>query len=118
MDLEAKVEVRNFVKRLIKTIRFLYQVTVASKEPTIAQMKEVLVRNYSEKDEESLEVLCVRYEGKSAELEKYLEQHFKDIPTKMEVEQATARAGLEAELKSLQEAEVEEASIKPSQMEV
>jgi len=93
LDLEAKVEV-----------------TVASKEPTIAQMKEVLVRNYSEKDEESLEVLCVRYEGKSAELEKYLEQHFKDIPTKMEVEQATARAGLEAELKSLQEAEVEEAS--------
>ena len=73
-------------------------------------MKEVLVRNYSEKDEESLELLCVQYEGKSAELEKHLEQHFKDIPTKLEVEQIKARAGLEAELKSLQEAEVEEAS--------
>ena len=73
-------------------------------------MKEVLVRNYSEKDEETLEVLCVQYEGKSAELEKYLEQHFKDIPTKLEVEQIKARADLEAELKSLQEAEVEEAS--------
>ena len=68
------------------------------------------MRNYSKKDEESLELLCVQYEGKSAELEKHLEQHFKDIPTKLEVEQIKARAGLEAELKSLQEAEVEEAS--------
>ena len=83
---------------------------MVAEEPTIAQMKEVLVRNYSEKDEESLELLCVQYEGKSAELEKHLEQHFKDIPTKLEVEQIKARAGLEAELKSLQEAEVEEAS--------
>ena len=83
---------------------------MVSKQPTIAEMKEVLVRNYSEKDEESLEVLCVQFEGKSAELEKYLEQHFKDIPTKLEVEQAKARADLEAELKSLQDADVEEAS--------
>ena len=83
---------------------------MVAEEPTIAQMKEVLVRNYSEKDEESLELLCVQYEGKSAELEKHLEQHFKDIPTKLEVEQVNARADLEAQLKSLQEAEVEEAS--------
>ena len=83
---------------------------MAAKEPTIAQMKEVLVRNYSEKDEESLEVLCVQFEGKSSELEKYLEQHFEEIPTKLEVEQAKARADLEAEMKSLQEAGVDEAS--------
>ena len=53
-----------------------------NKEPSIAQMKEVLLRNYSEKDEESLEILCVKYEGRSAELEQYLEKHFKDIPTR------------------------------------
>ena len=79
-------------------------------EPTIAQMKEVLVKNYSEKDEETLEVLCVQFEGRSTELEKYLEQHFKEIPTKLEVEQKKARADLEAEMKSLQDAGVQEAS--------
>ena len=71
-------------------------------------MKEVLLRNYSEKDEESLEILCVKYEGRSAELEQYLEKHFKDIPTKLEVKQTNARAVLEAELKSLQDAGIEE----------
>ena len=71
-----------------------------NKEPSIAQVKEVLLRNYSEKDEESLEILCVKYEGRSAELEQYLEKHFKDIPTKLEVKQANARADLEAELQS------------------
>ena len=79
-----------------------------NKEPSIAQMKEVLLRNYSEKDEESLEILCVKYEGRSAELEQYLEKHFKDIPTKLEVKQTNARADLEAELKSLQDAGIEE----------
>ena len=74
-----------------------------NKEPSIAQMKEMLLDIYSEKDEESLEILCVRYEGRSAELEQYLEKHFKDIPTKLEVKQTNARAGLEAELKSLQD---------------
>ena len=74
-------------------------------------MKEVLLRNYSEKDEESLEILCVKYEGRSAELEQYLEKHFKDIPTKLEVKQANARAGLEAELKSLQDAGIEEVAV-------
>ena len=71
-------------------------------------MKEVLLRNYSEKDEESLEILCVKYEGRSAELEQYLEKHFKDIPTKLEVKQTNARAVLEAELKRLQDAGIEE----------
>ena len=74
-------------------------------------MKEVLLRNYSEKDEESLEILCVKYEGRSAELEQYLEKHFKDIPTKLEVKQANARAALEAELKSLQDAGIEEVAL-------
>jgi len=96
LDSEAEMEVK--------------EATVAAKEPTIAQMKEVLVRNYSEKDEESLEVLCVQFEGKSSELEKYLEQHFEEIPTKLEVEQAKARADLEAEMKSLQMAGVDEAA--------
>ena len=113
LDLEAKEKVEEvifFFKKLMKTLRFSSQVTVVAAEPTIAQMKEVLVKNYSEKDEETLEVLCVQFEGRSTELEKYLEQHFKEIPTKLEVEQKKARADLEAEMKSLQDAGVQEAS--------
>ena len=55
----------------------------------------------------------MRYEGRSAELEQYLEEHFKDIPTKLEVKQANARAALEAELKSLQDAGIEVVNRRP-----
>ena len=92
----------------LSQIKFESLQVKGNKEPSIAQMKETLLRIYSEKDEESLEILCVRYEGRSAELEQYLEKHFKDIPTKLEVKQANARAALEAELKSLQDAGIEE----------
>ena len=56
----------------MKALRFSFQVTVVATEPTIAEMKEVLVKNYSEKDEEALEVLCVQFEGRRVDLEKYL----------------------------------------------
>ena len=54
---------------------------------------EILTRNYSEKDPGALKALCVKYEGRGADLEKYLETNFKDIPTRKEAEQ---RKSLEA----------------------
>ena len=52
-----------------------------SKEPTVAETMEILSRNYSEKDPDSLRNLCVKFEGRSSELEKYIEANFNDIPT-------------------------------------
>ena len=63
-----------------------------SKEPTVAETMEILSRNYSEKDPDSLRNLCVKFEGRSSELEKYIEANFNDIPTKLEAEQGKVRA--------------------------
>ena len=63
------------------------------RELTVDETMEILTRNYSEKDPEALKALCVEYEGRGADLEKYLETYFKDIPTREEAEQ---RKSLEA----------------------
>ena len=55
---------------------------IQRKELTVAQTMEILLRNYSEKDPHALKKLCMEYEGRGAELEKYLETNFKNIPTK------------------------------------
>ena len=65
----------------------LLEPKVQAKELSVDQTMEILLRNYSEKDPNALKKLCVEYEGRGADLEKYLETNFKDIPTRDEVEQ-------------------------------
>ena len=69
---------------------------VQGKELSVAQTMEILQRNYSEKDPDALKKLCMEYEGRGEELEKYLETNFKDIPTREEAEQKKKRLENEA----------------------
>ena len=79
-------------KELHKAIqRSLQQPQVQAKELSVDETMEILLRNYSEKDPDALKKLCMEYEGRGAELEKYLETNFQDIPTREEVEQEKAR---------------------------
>ena len=57
------------------------------RELTPDETMEILTRNYTEKDPEALKLLCLEYERRGADLEKYLETNFKDIPTREEAEQ-------------------------------
>ena len=49
---------------------------VQGKELSVAQTMEILLRNYSEKDPDALKKLCMEYEGRGEELEKYLETNY------------------------------------------
>ena len=66
-------------------------------------MFKVLLSNYSQKDPVTMKKLCIEHKGKSAELEKYLEQNFDNIPSKQEA----AMRKLEEEVSMLQEAGIE-----------
>ena len=70
---------------------------VQPKELTVAQTMEILLRNYSERDPNALKKLCMESVGRGAELEKYLEKHFQDIPTREEAGQEKTREKAEQE---------------------
>ena len=78
-----------------------------SKEPSVDTMFKVLCSNYSQKDPETMKKLCLEFEGKSAELEKYLEENFDKIPTKQQAANRKLKSKLEDEVSMLQEAGVE-----------
>jgi hypothetical protein len=70
----------------------------SSREPEPDEIYLILVENYKEKDPEMLNKLSTDYEGRSGELEKYMEEHFADIATKLQAANAQARAHMESTL--------------------
>ena len=64
-------------------------------EPTPEANFQILSHNYPNLDPTSLRTLCKEYESRSAELEKFVQVHIHDIPTKLEAEKSKLQTQLE-----------------------
>ena len=64
-------------------------------EPTPEANYKILSLNYPHLDPTSLSTLCDDYKGRSAELEKFVQFHIHDLPTKLGAEKTKLQAQLE-----------------------
>ena len=82
-----------------------------SKEPSAEEMFKILSENYKEKDLVALRKLCNDHEGRSGDLEMYLEKNFSSIPTRQEAACVRLRADMEESITELRRAKVEGAEV-------
>jgi len=87
----SKYTEEDIMQRALEASTVEYQMN----EPTPEANFEILSLNYPHLDPTSLSTLCKDYKGRSVELEKFVQFHIHDLPTKLDAEKTKLQAQLE-----------------------